>query len=247
MQQIFKIGCCGWGYMKSSDLDIKIKINNPTLLQRYATAFDTVEINYTFYRIPKLETVVKWRKEVNQINPDFEFTLKAFQIITHKLRFNETSLRYFDILLEIVKILNSKIILFQSPATFTPKKENLFLVEKFFDKISSEKFLTVWEPRGSWNIETIKSLCENYNIIHCVDPFKESPYISSKQRIVYFRLHGLGERMYSYKFVKTDFENLKDKLNKIPEHIETMYIFFNNTNCYEDAYRFKKLLQFDNN
>lgn len=242
MQQSIKIGCCGWGYLNPSNLNIKTEIKNRTLLQLYATIFDTVEVNYTFYRIPKLETVKRWRQEVDLLNKDFEFTIKAFQIITHKLRFSEAAISYFDTLAEICKNLNSKVILFQSPASFKPKKENILLLEKFFDKTSSEKYLLVWEPRGEWHIDMMKSLFDKYNVIHCVDPFRNTPYISKRQKIIYLRLHGLGEIMYSYKFRKVDLENLIIKLKEIPKNIRTIYVYFNNTNCYEDALTFKQML-----
>ncbi|RCK75822.1 MAG: hypothetical protein IGBAC_1097 [Ignavibacteriae bacterium] len=242
MSLTLRIGCCGWGYLKPLNLPVKKFFPKQSLLQSYATIFDTVEINYTFYRIPQTKTVQKWRQEVDAINPDFEFTVKAFQIITHKLRFKDASTKYFDILIELCKILKSKVILFQSPSTFTPKEENLLALENFFKNINRENFTLVWESRGNWNIELIKELCKSYNLIHCVDPFRNEPIILKKQKTIYFRLHGIGEKMYVYKFNRTELIDLKTKLSRIPKESKTAYIFFNNTNCYEDAYLFKQMI-----
>lgn len=242
MSLTLKIGCCGWGYLKPLNLPIKKVFPNQSLLQSYATIFDTVEINYTFYKIPQTKTVIKWRQEVDAVNPNFEFTVKAFQIITHKLRFRDASIRYFDTLIELCKLINAKIILFQTPASFIPKDENLLLFDNFFKNIKRENFILVWEPRGNWNFDTVKELCKKYNLIHCVDIFISDPFIIKKQKILYFRLHGLGKKMYLYKFNENELHQLNKKLKAISQDHKTAYIFFNNTNCYEDAFLFKKIV-----
>ena len=59
-----KIGCCGW----------------PLPKERYAEHFGVAEVQQTFYEPPRLATLEKWRALVPA---DFEFTLKAWQLITH--------------------------------------------------------------------------------------------------------------------------------------------------------------------
>lgn len=83
------------------------------MLSFYATQFDTVEINNTFYRMPEAKTLEKWRGEV----PDtFVFVLKAPQRITHQKRLagTEDDLRYF---FDAASALGSKLgpVLFQLP------------------------------------------------------------------------------------------------------------------------------------
>jgi uncharacterized protein YecE (DUF72 family) len=61
-----KIGCCGF----------------PVAKGKYHRNFDVVEIQQTFYQPPEEKTVLKWRE---QAPSGFEFTLKAWQLITHEL------------------------------------------------------------------------------------------------------------------------------------------------------------------
>ncbi|HIC91498.1 MAG TPA: DUF72 domain-containing protein, partial [Syntrophaceae bacterium] len=61
---MIKVGCCGFPKAKGI----------------YYQQFKVVEIQQTFYQIPRVSTVQKWREEAP---PDFEFTLKAWQLITH--------------------------------------------------------------------------------------------------------------------------------------------------------------------
>lgn len=60
-----KIGCCGFAMGQ----------------QEYFRQFQVVEIQNTFYRLPRLATAEKWRRAAP---PSFEFTMKAWQLITHE-------------------------------------------------------------------------------------------------------------------------------------------------------------------
>src|SRR5258708_37073086 len=64
------------------------------MLPYYAERFSTVEINYTFYRMPNAKTVAGW---VAETPAGFSFTLKAPQRITHFARLRDIGdpLRYF--------------------------------------------------------------------------------------------------------------------------------------------------------
>lgn len=60
-----KIGCCGFRSSRES----------------YYPLLPAVEVQHTFYQPPQLATLAKWRKEAPA---DFEFTIKAWQLITHQ-------------------------------------------------------------------------------------------------------------------------------------------------------------------
>ena len=89
-----------------------------TKLQAYAQLFDAVEINSTFYRLPRVSTAQKWRSKADAVNPKFEFTVKAYQGITHLHRFMGESTSLFTQLKEICRTLETSVVLFQSPASF---------------------------------------------------------------------------------------------------------------------------------
>jgi uncharacterized protein YecE (DUF72 family) len=60
-----RIGCCGFVAAQA----------------QYFRLFKVIEIQQTFYQLPWLETAAKWRSAAPE---DFEFTLKAWQVITHE-------------------------------------------------------------------------------------------------------------------------------------------------------------------
>ncbi len=222
---MLKIGTCGWGYIPEK---------GDKLINYINTGYDAVEINYSFYRIPKLSTVKKWRKKADKINEEFEFTLKVYKGITHLDRLRDKSFEYFNIMKELGKVLRSKVLLFQFPHSFKPTKENIEQFKIFFSTIDRENFKIAVELRWEkeWNKKIVRPLFRDLNLIHAVDPLRQN-YFSDT--IHYYRLHGFGKRMYDYQYSD---QELKELLKKVNEG----YVFFNNYSMYEDALRFKSLL-----
>jgi uncharacterized protein YecE (DUF72 family) len=81
-----RIGCSGWNYA-----DWRGRVYPPGCPPRrwlayYATLFDTVEVNSTFYRLAKPEAVARW---VADTPPDFVLTVKASRYLTHMKRLTD--------------------------------------------------------------------------------------------------------------------------------------------------------------
>jgi uncharacterized protein YecE (DUF72 family) len=81
-----RIGCSGWSYDDWRGGLYPEGLPHRRWLERYAESFDTVEINATFYRLPKPETVAGW---VDQVPADFLFAVKASRYLTHMKRLRE--------------------------------------------------------------------------------------------------------------------------------------------------------------
>jgi uncharacterized protein YecE (DUF72 family) len=232
-----KLGCCGFRSSRES----------------YYPILPAVEIQHTFYQPPQISTLKKWRKEAPV---DFEFTLKAWQLITHKATsptfrrlkrqltdaeksqagsFNPSEIvkEAWDITLECAEALKAKAILFQCPASFRPTGENIENLTKFFKEVKRGKLNLCWEPRGTWPQDLVQSLCQDLNLWHVVDPFSQRTVTPKK---CYFRLHGRGGWRYSYE--NAELEELHAML---PEK-GTSYVFFNNIEMQKDALKFKEIV-----
>ncbi|MGH7456725.1 MAG: DUF72 domain-containing protein, partial [bacterium] len=230
------IGCCG--FTEAQD--------------KYFAEFPAIEIQQTFYQPPEVETARRWREKASA---SFAFALKAWQLITHsatsptyrRLRkplserakkragsFQPTDevWQAWETTREIADALQARFIIFQCPASFEPSTENQSNLRQFFERIDRGTFRCVWEPRGKWLPEQIRSLCEELNLIDGVDPFQRSPSWGDMQ---YFRLHGIGG--YRYKFTDDDLQKLADWCQVAPT-----WVMFNNTNMLDDARRFIKLI-----
>lgn len=223
-----KIGCCGWNrFPEKGDR-----------LANYAKVFDVVEVNSTFYRLPRISTVQRWRDKADEINPDFEFTVKVWKKITHEDVFSsEVSMDAFEKTKEIAKALCARFLLFQSPASFKPTRNNIMKAKRFFSKINREKFILGWEVRWAkeWTEDIVTSLFEELDLEHVVDPFRQESF---RKKVGYYRLHGFGKRMYDYTFSDEELRKLMQKT----KNAKNSYIFFNNFTMYEDAKRFLALL-----
>ncbi len=230
---MIKIGCCGFS----------------TAMKSYFGKFGLVEVQKTFYKLPRVETARKWREAAP---PDFEFTVKAWQVITHPPSsptyrkagitvldggfFKHTD-EVFDAWKrteEIAAELGSRIILFQTPASFEENKENVENMSNFFSSIGSG-FIFVWEPRG-WKEEAVKDICEKLELVHCTDPFVAKP---THGRITYLRLHGSHARMYKHRYSDGELEWLRDYCEGIEKDV---YVLFSNVYMYGDVSRFIQLL-----
>lgn len=223
-----KIGCCGF----------------PVGRKRYYRELSLMEVQKSFYGGLSKEVVKKWREEAPV---QFEFTLKASQVITHPpesptyrrykgslrdkdvgyFRPSQSVFNAFNESKSLAQILRAKIILFQTPKSFTPEKENISNLRRFFSTVERENFLFVWEPRGEWESELIKELSEELDLIHCVDPFVSKPVGG---RLLYLRLH--GGRGYRHKYTE---EELKPLLQWIKDTSKETYLLFNNIYMWDDA------------
>ena len=233
-----RIGTCGFGRLRQSD---------------YVNTFSTVEIQHTFYQPPMLSTLEKWRAEASD---NFEFTLKAWQVITHeatsptykriKKKFSQTEYEeagFFkptmivnaarDLTFECAKALRARTLLFQCPARFQPLPENILNFKQFFTEIERGDLNFAWEPRGNWDDRTIAELCEELDLWHCVNPF-ERPTLTPER--VYYRLHGIPR--WRYTFEDGELEELAASLPKN----DLSYVFFNNITMKEDALRFETIV-----
>lgn len=234
------VGCCGFaGSMK-----------------KYFQTFSIVEVQQTFYKIPQLKTLQKWREQAPK---DFRFTIKCFQGVTHTVdsptwrRFGkmpQNSQNYgflkstkevqnsWNQTLDAAKALDAEVIVVQTPPSFEDDRENLANAEKFFSIVKQEKQVA-FEPRG-WKDDNISSICKKFNLIHCIDPFAANPLWSSKT--AYLRLHGSppGRRMYSYKYTQQDLLRLKNFVESM--EADRIYVIFNNISMFEDAQSFMEMI-----
>ncbi|MGB9854384.1 MAG: DUF72 domain-containing protein [Candidatus Bathyarchaeales archaeon] len=223
---MIKVGCCGF----------------PTSMKRYFESYRLVELNSTFYEYPQLETVEGWREKAPE---NFEFTVKAHRDISHKskMRVDETSLKAFERMKQICRILKAEVLLIQTPGSFRPDK--LGDAEKFFKAVNREDLVLVWETRGvEWEkpevYERLGQVLSSLDIVHVTDPFRILPAYTG--RIAYFRLHGLGEELYYYQYSDRELQRLKDIVKPFEDDGKTVYVFFNNLSMFEDGLRFMEFL-----
>ena len=238
MDRLIKIGTCGFRSTK----------------EEYVERLSTVEIQHTFYQPPLLKTLETWRAAVP---PEFEFTLKAWQLITHEsksptfkrlrrklteqemsdagsFKWTDIVREAWDVTLASAKALKARTVLFQCPASFQSTKTNVKNLEKFFSTVDRGNLNFCWEPRGAWDEKTIRKLCSDLDLWHAVDPFAKSTVTPER---CYFRLHGRVRWRYEY-----ENDELEELATLLPAD-QLSYVFFNNITMVRDAETFQQIVR----
>ncbi len=151
-----RVGCCGFALAQA----------------KYFRTFRLIEVQQTFYQAPRLETLQRWRLAAP---PGFEFTLKAWQLITHEpgsptyrrlktpipeaaharygsFRATDEVLSAWHAALAAARALEATAIVFQCPASFTPTAAHVRNLRTFIKATAGETsgLRLCWEPRGEW-------------------------------------------------------------------------------------------------
>lgn len=220
--------------------------------------FQLLEIQQTFYWPPQLKTVERWRRTAPS---DFEFTLKAFQAITHaynqrtyrKTRFSASELAQcggfcdthvvrdaWELTRSLASALGATIIVFQCPPSFKANEETVRHLQQFFNWAARDRLRFAWEPRHStWTPALIDELCRELELIHAVDPFEQESIFGVPR---YYRLHGTPTGRFRYQYNHPYSENELRELIHLCAGSST-YCLFNNKQMSADAQRLEKLTQ----
>jgi uncharacterized protein YecE (DUF72 family) len=119
------IGCSGWNYAHWRERVYPKGLPPGRWLEYYATLFDTVEVNTTFYRLPTRSAVAGW---VERTPKSFLFTVKASRYLTHIKRLTDMEsgvARFYERIEPLVQSGKLGPVLWQLPATFRRNDERL--------------------------------------------------------------------------------------------------------------------------
>ena len=83
-----RVGCSGWNYKDWRGIVYPEKLPQRRWFEHYATLFDTVEINNTFYRLPPPSTMEQWAA---QAPPDFVYAVKLGQFGSHRMKLRDAA------------------------------------------------------------------------------------------------------------------------------------------------------------
>jgi len=120
-----RVGCSGWNYAHWRDVVYPRGLPRRRWLEHYATLFDTVEVNTTFYRLPTVKAVAGW---VEQSPPGFVFAVKASRYLTHLKRLTDMErgvARFYERIDPLVGSGKLGPVLWQLPPNFHRNDERL--------------------------------------------------------------------------------------------------------------------------
>ncbi len=219
------IGCSGYYYNHWRGSFYPDELPKKDWLIHYSRYFNTVEINNTFYRMPRENAVKNWYS----ITPgNFRFSIKAYRYFTHlrKLIIDEAFRKNLKEFMHMAGLLKEKAgpILWQFPAGF---KADLKRIENL-NKILPKDFRHVFEFRSeSWFTEPVYDILEKYKHSLCIisGPGNVPGIIKNTSPAAYIRFHGEGS-WYRDNYSNESLQTWKVELEKI--NASELWAYFNN-------------------
>jgi uncharacterized protein YecE (DUF72 family) len=217
------IGCSGFHYKEWKEVFYPAGLPQSKWFDHYSSLFDTLEINFTFYRFPQLAFLQNWHKKSP---PHFLFALKVPRLITHFKKFVDVERMLSDFYGTARNGLKEKVgpILFQLP----PGME--FSEEKMEQIIASvdDSFVNVVECRhASWWNKKVYNAFKKNNICFCSISYPNLPTdVVATTETIYYRFHGMPKLYYSA-YTEKVLKDVADAIRKKKK--KTAFIYFNNT------------------
>jgi uncharacterized protein YecE (DUF72 family) len=187
---LIRIGTSGWTYPHWKGDFYPEKVPQKRWLEYYAQHFDTVELNASFYHIPRAATTRGWAERTP---PEFRFAVKVSRLITHvhKLAGCEETVAWFFREFEPLAP-KTAAYLFQLPPAFAPRPERL------------ESFLRLLPPGNRYAFElrhpesyagAVPEILARHGVAFCIHDLAglETPDLVTAS-LVYLRFHGPGGR-----------------------------------------------------
>ncbi len=181
-----KVGCSGWQYRDWRNGLYK-GVPQSRWLERYAEVFDTVEVNATFYRLPKPKMVERW---ADQVPADFLFAVKSSRYLTHMKRLHEITdgvARFWEPLEPLRRSRRLGPILWQLPESF--QRDDDLLASALNTLPAARHCFEFRHP--SWFVPAVRRLLDEHHASFVIGHDKRRPLPAARPvgELAYLRLH----------------------------------------------------------
>lgn len=181
-------GTSGYAFREWKGSFYPKELKDDGMLEFYSSKFPAVEINNTFYRLPRENVLRDWAARVPET---FTFALKASQRITHHARLKEESASLVDFLLKNTAMLGARLgpLLFQLPPSL---KKDVDRLRGFLGLLPSDRRYVFEFRHDSWFDDDVYAAMKERDIAMCVSEQDDvcSPVVCTSTW-GYLRLHKL--------------------------------------------------------
>lgn len=221
--RLYHVGCSGWFYWHWRGIFYPDELPRGDWFKHYSANFDTVELNAPFYSWPTLATVKTWLQQAEH-SPDFVYTVKVSELITHVLKFEGTDemVRDFGF---IADLLGGRFgcFLFQLPPSFTFSSERLHAIVSQLDP--ARRNVVEFRHRSWWNDEVYEAFRRKGIIFcSCCGPRLPDELIRTSDDI-YVRFHGTS-RWYRHDYSSEELAVWAERIRG--SGARHAWIYFNN-------------------
>jgi uncharacterized protein YecE (DUF72 family) len=218
-----RVGTSGWYYDHWKEVFYPAGLVKGKWFEHYAQHFDTVEVNNTFYHLPKEQTIQRW----HEIAPKgFLYAVKANRYITHIKKLKDTS-EPLERFFERVNLLKGRLgpVLYQLPPGL---HKDLDLLGHFIKLLPKRKTAVFEFRHKSWYENDTFELLRKLGVAFCIHdmPGNESPREITGDAI-YIRFHGTAGR-YAGNYSQSALQNWATWLKDQAKSARAIYAYFNN-------------------
>lgn len=218
-----RIGTSGWYYNHWLERFYPAGLPKQKWFEYYAEHFDTVELNNTFYHLPKRQSVKRWHR----LAPErFLYSVKANRYITHIKRLKDSA-EALERFFEIAEILAEKFgpVLYQLPPSL---HKDLDLLEEFIKLLPKERPGVFEFRHKSWFSEDTFGLLRQSGVGFCIHdmPGIPTPRVITAD-IIYIRFHGPTGR-YEGNYSNSALQSWADWIKEHIKRARSIYAYFNN-------------------
>ena len=235
-----RIGTSGWHYKHWIGTFYPPKIAGSKMLAYYFEHFDTVELNNSFYRLPRENALISWR---DSTPTNFIFAAKGSRFLTHmkKLKDAEQGLaRYLD----AIETLGHKLgpILFQLPPNW---ELDLDRFRTFLALLPACHRYAFEFRNATWSVPAIYHVLTSQNMAYCAFHLagEHSP-VQLTADFTYVRLHGPGGK-YQGSYSEEILREWANRIRAWRRELKAIYVYFDNDEAgyaARDALRLKSLV-----
>ncbi|HUG53304.1 MAG TPA: DUF72 domain-containing protein [Vicinamibacteria bacterium] len=164
------VGTSGYSYKEWKGRFYPEKMKEADMLRFYAERFSAVEINNTFYRMPKVDLLRRWAEQTPE---GFTFVLKAPQRITHQKRLGEVASEV-AYLLETAAALGARLgpVLYQLPPYM---KKDVGRLQSFLDGLPAQPAAAFEFRHESWSDDEVRQTLRDHGAALCLADTDEEP------------------------------------------------------------------------
>jgi uncharacterized protein YecE (DUF72 family) len=217
------IGCCGYHYPDWKRMFYPEEIPQQNWFEYYCSHFNTIELNMTYYKFPRLETLTRWKERSPE---EFSFTLKAPRHITHSRKFKDAR-NLLSLFNDMAKEgLGEKLgcLLFQFPSDFEYDAERLSRLTEMLD--ASIRNVVEFRHVSWWNTAVYDALAKS-NITFCGMSHPRLPGdVVRTTDTLYYRFQGVPH-LYNSLY---ETQRLDETVHAMLNHgSRRAFVYFNNT------------------
>ena len=236
-----RVGTSGWSYDHWRGKFYREDVKTSERLSFYCRTFDTVEVNSSFYHLPRFSTFERWR----DLTPEgFVFSVKASRYITHVKKLSGVE-EAVDRFVNRARGLGDKLgpILWQLPPQL---KRNDARLEAFLSLLPSRLDHVVEFRDESWICQDVLNILERYDVSICSI---SSPQIVTgimvSGRFGYLRMHG-SNSWYGSNYTTGELRKWADGIRGTFSTCTRWFVYFNNdANAYAvyNALELRRMLE----